>query len=297
MRLRSLAPAKVNLALFLGGVRSDGRHRLATVFESLSLADELILSTLGPDQSAQDMVVCPGVSSPELASQALAALRDRGWDGPAVRIDITKRIPIAAGMAGGSADAAAALRLAMELAPGHPEALVRVAASLGADVPAALVPGVSLGTGAGELVESCAPLAEHAFVVVPQPFALSTAEVYREADRLGLGRSAAELDELESRLIQALRPGARLPPELLVNDLAPAAVSLAPTLPGVLEEVEGTGAEAALICGSGPTVAGVFWGAGGEDRAREVAERLGRRYPGACAAVPVTPGFGIPSPL
>ena len=124
-----------------------------------------------------------------LAARALAGLRARGWDGPPVRITIEKRIPVAAGMAGGSADAAAALRLAMAVAPGRAEEVDQIAVELGADVPSQLLPGVALGTGAGEIVERFEPLAEHAFVVLPSEFSLSTPEVFQEADRLGLQRS------------------------------------------------------------------------------------------------------------
>ena len=214
------APAKVNLCLFLGPGRSDGRHELVTVFESISLCDELELAVLetGPDE-----VVCPGVEGPNLVSTALARLRSEGWNGPPLRIEITKRIPVAAGLGGGSADAAAALRLADAVAA-LPEGLAeRVARELGADVPSQLEPGLALGTGAGEELAPLAPLAEHAFVVVPQPFALSTADVYREADRLGLSRSVGELEQRRHELQRA-----PLPAELIVNDLEPATVSLVP---------------------------------------------------------------------
>src|SRR5207248_2524911 len=115
------------------------------------------------------------------------ALRARGWRAPPLLVEITKRIPVAAGMGGGSSDAAATLLLAARLEPADDATLHEVAASLGADVPAQLTPGVSLGTGAGEIVEPLSRPDPHAFVIVPLPFALSTADVYREADRLGLG--------------------------------------------------------------------------------------------------------------
>ena len=129
MRLRALAPGKVNLALFLGPTRDDGRHELVTLLESLSLADELVLETLeSAPAMAQDEVVCPGIEGENLVARALAALRKRGWDAAPVRIDVDKRIPVAAGMGGGSADAAAALRMAVELAPGRPEEVMTLAA-------------------------------------------------------------------------------------------------------------------------------------------------------------------------
>jgi 4-diphosphocytidyl-2-C-methyl-D-erythritol kinase len=297
MRLRADAPGKVNLCLFLGPVREDGRHELVTLFESVSLADELTLSTdpsEPADASAADAVVCPGVAGPNLVSQALEGLRARGWDAPPVRIEIVKRIPVAAGMGGGSADAAAALRLAMELAPGRPEEVASLAASLGADVPSQLVPGLVLGTGAGDLVESYEPLAAHALVVVPFAAPLSTAEVYREADRLGLGRSADELRSRYEQLVHELRVGAVLAEELLVNDLEPAALSLCRPIEDALAAVAACGADRALVCGSGPTVAGIFWGADGTGRAGAAAAALADRFPGATCVDPVIVDFGMP---
>jgi 4-diphosphocytidyl-2-C-methyl-D-erythritol kinase len=283
MKLQARAPGKVNLCLFLGGTRDDGRHELVTVFESVSVADSVVLSTV--DHGA-DEVVCPGVDGPNLAADALAALRARGWAGPPIRIEIEKRIPIAAGMAGGSADAAAVLRLATELAPGRPEEIGAIAEKLGADVPSQLTPGVVLGTGAGEIVEPMLALAPHAFVIVPLPFALSTADVYVEADRLGLGRPADELRGLEARL----RAG-----ELLDgNDLEPAAVSLCPEIEGVLAAARGAGADCAFVCGSGPTVAGLYWGPDSSARAQAAADLLAERFPGATAAAPVGAEFAFP---
>ena len=301
MRLRALAPAKVNLSLFLGATRQDGRHRLVTVFESLSLADELELVVAGgpaasPDPSpshaaSEDRVICSGVPGDNLAARALAALRERGWDGPPLRLTIAKRIPVAAGMGGGSADAAAALRLAMALAPGRAEELDAIASALGADVPGQLLPGVALGTGAGELVERFEPLAPHAFVVVPSAHGLSTADVYREADRLGLPRPAGELDDRHRSLLAALRRGARLPDELVVNDLEPAAVSLCPAVAGALRAVRDVGAEHVIVSGSGPTVVGIWWGDTAAASAAAAAERLAASHPGALSATPVSPEF------
>src|SRR6202035_3518263 len=123
--------------------------------ESVSLADELELTVLegGPDQ-----VSCPGVEGPNLVWTALEALRAGGWAGPPVRIEIRKRIPVAAGLGGGSADAAAALRLAHDLTPVPDGRAERIARELGADVPSQLNPGLWLGTGAGEHLEPMAPV-------------------------------------------------------------------------------------------------------------------------------------------
>lgn len=293
MRLRCLAPAKVNLCLFLGPTRAfDGRHELVTVYDSLSLCDVLELETL-PDGSS-DSVVCPGVEGENLAIRALEALRRAGWDGPPVRIEIEKRIPVAGGMAGGSADAAATLRLAMALAPGRPEEVETIAAALGADVPSQLAPGVAVGTGAGEVVERGEPMAQHAYVVVPSERELSTPEVFREADRLALPRSAEELEVVATRLWAALGSDAVVPPDLIVNDLAPAAISLCPSITSVLAEVRAVGAEQALVSGSGPTVIGVWWGPDAGERAHSAAERLREGHPRALAAEPVDSAYATP---
>lgn len=296
MRVSARAPGKVNLCLLVGGVRADERHELVTVLESVSLYDELELTVLGEEAGA-DEVVCPGVDGPNLVEAALAGLRSRGWHGPRLRIEIIKRIPVAGGMAGGSSDAAAALRLAVAVHPVADDVIAAVASELGSDVPSQLVPGVWIATGAGDSVEAAWQLEQHAFVVVPQPFELSTADVYREADRLGEQRSDAELaSSLESVRTVLSLPGGRVPTELSVNDLEPAALSLRPEIAVVLDRVRAAGAESAFVSGSGPTVAGLMWGEDAEARADAVAAELSGRYPGACAAVPVSEGFGQPSP-
>jgi 4-diphosphocytidyl-2-C-methyl-D-erythritol kinase len=284
--LRALAPAKVNLCLYLGGVRDDGRHELVTLFESLSLCDELELR-FGDER---DRVICADVPDENLVGRALAALRSSGWDAPPLTVTINKRIPIAAGMAGGSADAAAALRLAVAVTPSLGAVVGEVAASLGSDVPAQLEPGLSIGTGAGEIVSPQAPLGSHAFVIVPSPERLSTAEVYREADRLGLGRPS--LSALRDGLRDAVRAGATLPSELMVNDLEPAALSLCPSIASAIADVRAAGAAQALVCGSGPTVAGIFWGEGASARALDAARALAPSHPGTLAASPVDAPFG-----
>jgi 4-diphosphocytidyl-2-C-methyl-D-erythritol kinase len=283
--MRELAPGKINLCLYLGPTRPDGRHELVTVFESVSLADELTL-TAQPGAS-QDEVICPGVEGPNLVEAALAKLRARGWDAPPVRIEIVKRIPVAAGMGGGSADAAAALRLASRLVPVAAATQSEIATELGADVPSQLAPGLSLGTGAGELIEPIEPIAPHAFAIVPLPHALSTPAVYSEADRLGLSRSTADLDPLAAEF-RNTPPGSRPP---LVNDLGPAARSLCPAIEPALAALTDAGADGALVSGSGPTCAGLWWGEDGHERAEAAATTLVPRFPGATVVVPVT-GIG-----
>ena len=290
MKLLARAPGKVNLSLFVGPLREDGRHEVATLIESVSLADELSVDVgVGADE-----VVCPGVSGPNIVSRAVSGLRERGWEAPAVSVAIRKLVPVAGGMGGGSADAAAFLRVAASVAPVRAGAVAELAAELGADVPSQLAPGLALGTGAGEVVQRRAPLGPHAYVIVPLPHLLSAAEVYREADRLGLPRGSGEFATVASALASRINPGAVLGSELVVNDLAPAAVSLCPAIDAVLEAVRAAGADHALVSGSGPTVAGLFWGDDAGRRAAGAASAVARRYPGACSAVPVGEEFGIP---
>jgi 4-diphosphocytidyl-2-C-methyl-D-erythritol kinase len=249
--LRLSAPAKLNLCLYLGPRRDDGLHELCSLFEPLALADVIAVSEAGEDE-----VVCPGVEGENLAARALAALREHGWTRPPLRIEIEKRTPVAAGLGGGSADAAAVLRLAA----GEVADLEEIALELGADVPSQLVPALSLVQGAGERIERLPRPAPHAVLLLPDGGGLGTAEVFAEADRLGLGRSAEELDALAERLRAAAGAGASplSYPELLVNDLEPAALSLRPAIGDALESLRAAGASPALMTGSGPTAFGVF---------------------------------------
>jgi 4-diphosphocytidyl-2-C-methyl-D-erythritol kinase len=282
--LATLAPGKVNLCLFVGEPRGDGYHPLVSVFQSVSLADEV---RLAPAAGAADEVVCPGVEGPNLASAALAAYRAAsGWDGAPVRITIDKRVPVAAGMGGGSADAAAALRLAAHAAgrPGDP-LLAELAPRLGADVPSQLAPGRALVTGIGERVEDLpADGAPAALVVVPSPEALSTPAVYREADRLASVRAAAELAEAERAIRAAVATGA---PVTAVNDLEPAARSLCPSIDAALAALHAAGAASALVTGSGPTAFGVF---DDPQHAERAAATLAAAHPGTVAVRPAGAG-------
>jgi 4-diphosphocytidyl-2-C-methyl-D-erythritol kinase len=230
-----------------------------------------------------------------MVATALHRLRARGWDGPRVRVEVDKRIPVAAGMGGGSADAAATLRLAAALREPPAGVVAEVAASLGADVPGQLAPGVSIGTAAGDSIEPVPPLRPHALVILPLPFGLSTADVYSEADRLGLGRERAELESSLRELRESLRgPAGTVPAALAVNDLEPAALSLRPEIRTVMADARSTGAQPVLLCGSGPTVGGLFFGDDALGSADAGAAALADRYAGACVTVPVDGTFGAP---
>jgi 4-diphosphocytidyl-2-C-methyl-D-erythritol kinase len=301
---RALAPAKVNLGLFLGPRRAaDGRHELVTVMQSISLADELTLEPAPPGATG-DEVICPGVEEADgenLAAVALRAFRQRtGWRSPPLRLSIHKRIPVAAGLGGGSADAAATLRLAHQASGlGEEALLLALAAELGADVPAQISPGRWLATGAGERLHALAdPRSPFGLLVLPGAGGLSTAEVYAEADRLQAPRTMRALAEHRAQLAAALEHGAPLPlaSELLHNDLQRAAVSLCPEIAGALAQARDAGAERGLVSGSGPTVVGLFAPAGpsagnGPALAELAAASLRGRVPQALYAKPVDAAF------
>lgn len=270
------APAKLNLSLFLGPERGDGLHEICSLFCPVSLSDRIEVQVAETDE-----VVCEGIDGNNLAATALEALRDRGWAAPPVRLRIEKRIPVAAGLGGGSADAAAVLRLA----EGEVEGLAEIAAGIGADVPSQLDPGLALVRGGGERVERLPDPRPFGVVLVPFAEGLETGSVYAEADRLGLGRPREELDEMEGRLRAAARDGfdPLAERELLVNDLESAALSLRPEIGGALAAIREAGAAHVMVTGSGPTAVGICRDIAEADR---VAASLPALYSHAIVAVP-----------
>jgi 4-diphosphocytidyl-2-C-methyl-D-erythritol kinase len=297
LSLRALAPAKINLGLFVGAPREDGRHELVSVMQSISLADTLTLRR-APAGAANDLVVCPGIAGPperNLAASAIAAFRAAAaWRAPALELTIDKRVPVAAGLGGGSGDAAAALRLAAAASGlGEQTLLLELARRLGADVPAQVRPGRWLARGAGERLQPLPePRASFGILVLPAAGALSTAAVYAQADRIAAARGAAELEERYDSLARELADGAALPAaDLLGNDLQDAARALCPEVDVALSQARAAGADVALVSGSGPTVLGLFAGPDGPSRARAaVAELLApRRSAGAPAPLAAEP--------
>lgn len=308
---RAKAPAKINLGLFVGPTRHDGRHELVSVMQSVSLADELALEDSpeggprGPfEDGREDLIHCPQAPALErdnLIGRALDAFRAAtGWDPGPLLLTLDKNVPIAAGMGGGSGDAAAALRLAAAASGIEDEALLRrLAEGLGADVPAQLWPGRWLARGAGErLHELPAPRQAFGVAVLPLAAELSTAAVYAEADRLGLPRSQRELEELAAELNAALASGEQLPQDsLLANDLQAPAIALCPEIEPALKAMQGVGADVALISGSGPTVLGLFAGEEGPRRAEAAVAELSERHLRASAAAPVDASFAAARPV
>jgi 4-diphosphocytidyl-2-C-methyl-D-erythritol kinase len=270
------APAKLNLCLYLGRPRDDGLHELRSLFCPLTLSDRIVVS-----EAERDEIVCDAIEGPNIVEAAIAGLRLRGWGRDPVRLEIEKRIPVAAGLGGGSADAAVVLRLARE----EVGDVAEFATELGADVPSQLDPAFALVGGAGEVVEPLPPPRHFGVVLIPHEAGLSTAQVYAEADRLGLGRSPAELESVAAALREAAGRGESplAYRKLLVNDLAEAALSLRPELGGALHALRDAGAQVALVTGSGPTAFGIFEDIAAADAATSA---LGPRFAGAIVAGP-----------
>lgn len=272
------APAKLNLCLYLGGRREDGYHELCSLFCALALSDRI---EVGDAAGEADEVICPGVAGPNLVGVALDGMRARGWRRAPVRIEIEKRIPVAAGLGGGSADAAAVLRLAAAELPD----LWELAIGLGADVPSQLEPGFALVSGIGELVDPLPEPGGFAVVIIPDEEGLDTGAVYAEADSLGLGRERSELDLIATHLRSAAAGGASplAYAKLLVNDLEQAAISLRPQIAEALGALEEVGAAHAMVTGSGPTAVGLF---ADVEAAEEAVSGLPPRYANAVVSAP-----------
>ena len=278
-------PAKLNLQLAVGPPRADGYHDLVTVFHAVSLFDQVTVESAGRDGitvtgEGADRVPADGDN---LALRAIAALRAvvRGR-GP-VHVTIAKRIPVAAGMAGGSADAAAALVACNELwAVGLTQRqLGEIGATVGSDVAFALLGGTSVGRGRGEqLTPALVPATQYHWVLAFADGQLSTPAVYAALDRMRGAADSAEAT-LDAALMSALRSGnAGQVGQRLSNDLQPAAVSLFPALRKTLATGLELGALGALVAGSGPTC--VFLAANAE-RALELAVSLSGA--GVCRSV------------
>jgi len=257
-------PAKINLQLAVGPLRPDGYHGLVTVFHAIGLFDMVSVAAAEADNVAvtgEGAAQVPA-DGDNLALRAVRALRAvvSAQAGPGVAVTINKRIPVAAGLAGGSADAAAALVACNELwrAGLSQRELCEVAAGVGSDVAFAVLGGTAVGRGRGErLTPALMPAARYHWVLAFADGALSTQEVYGTLDRLRAAKGeAGEVaePELSTELMAALRAGDvdRLG-QSLSNDLQAPAISLFPALRKTLEVGREFGALGALVSGSGPT--------------------------------------------
>ena len=260
------APGKINVFLKVGKVMEDGYHDVATAYQSVSLyedvraypADDFSVAFTGPIDTSG--LATDGTNLAIKAARLLA--RKTGFRG-GVRLEIEKHVPIAGGMGGGSADAAATL-LACDALWGTEltkEELLALAAKLGADVPFAFTGGTAIGTGRGDQLSPALAKGHFQWVLALAEFGMSTPGVYSELDR-HRDRHAQDIfpaehqPTVDANVLQALRAGdPRMLAESLYNDLQAPALHLAPGLGKVLELGEANGALAGIISGSGPTVA------------------------------------------
>jgi 4-diphosphocytidyl-2-C-methyl-D-erythritol kinase len=269
-------PAKVNLQLAVGPVRADGYHDVATVYHAVSLFDEVTVTPVERDSVAitgegADSVPTDGGNLAARAAGALTLAVGHGSrDAHGLAIQITKRIPVAAGLAGGSADAAATLVACNELwGTGlSQKELCELASGIGSDVAFGLLGGTAIGIGRGEQVTPVLTSGTFHWVLAFANGGLSTADVYAKCDRMRasqeskkakgrkVGTASVPDPALDNALIAALRSGdpAKLGP-LLSNDLEPAAISLRPGLRRALAAGQELGALGAMVSGSGPTCA------------------------------------------
>jgi 4-diphosphocytidyl-2-C-methyl-D-erythritol kinase len=261
---RLAAQAKVNLALQVGPRRQDGYHDLCTIFARVDLVDDVVVRPLRtgitlrmtrdgvPDESA-------GPDEKNLALLAARAYIDEARWPTGCGIDIEKRIPVGAGLGGGSADAGAVLRALDSLAP-RPlgvERLMRIAATLGADVPfLTLDAPLALGTARGDVIEALPPLPPRSLVLVLPPFSVSTANAYGwlDADRSPAGE-ARQLDPVALR--EAARDWNTLA-TVATNDLQPAVAKRHPLIDSYAAALRSAGARPALMSGSGSAVFGIY---------------------------------------
>jgi 4-diphosphocytidyl-2-C-methyl-D-erythritol kinase len=252
-------PAKINLQLAVGAPRADGFHELATVFHAVSLYDEVTATPadrLTVTAEGEQAELVPQDAS-NLAARAAVALAERAGLEPDVHLHVRKGIPVAGGMAGGSADAAAAL-VACDALWGtglSRTELHELAARLGSDVPFALMGGTAIGLGRGEVLTPALARGRFEWVLGLADGGLSTPHVYAECDRLRADRVVPD-PQVSDRLMAALSNGNA--PALglaLSNDLQPAACNLRPQLLSALAVGDDHGALGSLVSGSGPTVA------------------------------------------
>lgn len=248
------AQAKVNLFLAVGERMPTGYHQIQTVLQSVSLADELIISP------ASDITfTCDDQSLSQEANlvvRAAHALRERCAPGQGAALSLKKKIPVGAGLGGGSADAAAALVGLADFWDVNVslEELREIAAGLGADIPFCLTGGTAMATGLGEKIKPLPDLELGEFLIVKPHGSLSTAQVYREWDRISRGGRSGQINRSGPRLKAFDPPQRAAVIKSLDNDLERAAQSLLPEIQAIREKALHFGAEAAMVTGSGSAI-------------------------------------------
>jgi 4-diphosphocytidyl-2-C-methyl-D-erythritol kinase len=255
-------PAKINLQLAVGPLGSDGFHEVTTVFQAISLFDDVTLK-LAPENSGISLTLSGATSNgvpandENLAVRAAKLMADKYGLSTDLAIHLKKEIPVAGGMAGGSADAAGvivAMDALFEIGLSRDEMEV-VAAELGSDVPFGISGGIAIGRGRGDQLTPALSRGNYHWVLALSGQGLSTPAVYQECDRLREGLDIAR-PQVSDSMMQALRAGDPTALGLaLSNDLQAAACSLRPALRLVLDVGRDYGALGSIVSGSGPTVA------------------------------------------
>lgn len=279
-RVHARAPGKLNVFFEVGPLAADGYHDVASVYQAVSLYEDVVAGFADDfGASVTGDVDVSGVPTDDrnLAVRAARLVaRAAQWSG-GIHLDIRKSVPVAGGMGGGSADAAAALVAVDALLGAELGSVVlhALAAELGADVPFALRGGTAVGTGRGDELASALPGGRFDWVVVTSAEGLSTPVVYGELDRLRAGTEIGTVPQtpvVEPAVLRALRAASAADLAALVrNDLQRAALSLRPDLAAVLDAGRDAGALTAVVSGSGPTLAFL---AAGEPEARELTGSL-----------------------
>ena len=263
MSVTASAPGKINLFFTVGALQPDGFHEVVSIYQALNLR-ETVSVTAAKEFSLTVSGITEGVPTDE-TNLAIKAAKFVSRSPLAIHIE--KSVPVAGGMGGGSADAAAVVVAASKMLGAKVTASETVA--LGSDVPFAILGGTALGTGRGELLAPLETAGEFHWVLVPAPFGLSTPQVYRTLDELR--PKPEERDAMP--LIAALRKG--VPSDiapLLHNDLQQAALHLRPELQETIDALESAGALRAMVSGSGPTILALVESA---DEAMRIAEACG----------------------
>lgn len=282
------APAKVNLVFEVGPLKPNGFHDVNSLFLALNLREEVTVSKALPGTGisifvhgeglpARHVAAVPTDSSNLVAKVAVLLSQKLGIETPDIQIDILKRIPVAGGMAGGSADAAAMLIAFNEYAHQEfgttklsKEELMEVAAELGSDISFCVLGELAIGTGRGEQLKPVTPFAfETHWVLAISQQGLSTPSVYAKFDELG---QSAEFSDL-SQLVDSVHTVEELALKL-GNGLQSSAVALMPQLESLIGEIESLGALKAIVSGSGPTIAALC---SSNDQAVEIAKSLNER--------------------
>lgn len=280
--VKATAPGKINLQLWVGEPGSDGYHPLVTVFQAVDLLEEVTVTWASAGAGISCEVTSPSLTVPyiqpanNLAVRAATLLKERTGTRVGAHIHILKRVPVAGGMAGGSADAAATLVACNRLwglGMSRTE-LRRIGRELGSDVPFCLNGNTAAATGRGDMITQVLCRGTYHWVLIGQEWGLRTPEVFNHFDRLARARGGFKPLPLmiEKRMMAALATGSAMDLSAqLYNDLQEPALQLYPELRGIIEIAENAGALAAIISGSGPTVAALCLD---EDHAQNVVQMV-----------------------